>query len=544
MEFSIFYSILEGEIYPFCEKAQKRPHAFMDIKPELKNPQTIKEFENGLVDFPNDYPTFVTSEKFFFASNPKFRKIIKRKEEEGKIFEPEIEIVFPKPNNATTEFYYYLITNEGIRSFYIFKFLMMGIEMEEDRRVFLFHVLKKIRTLLKYNLFWYEINKNKTFFDLNCANESDFQCIMGNAEYVYKILTLSLIRLFYEISDTFSSLVGNNGKSVFELLGDGVKYLNPEEISQQITFGILRLRAKELVENENFDFGKAIDMLAELYKQKDFEVNQNKRNEVIAALENRCVLSTIDGDQGKKLRMEFIGSLSFTKTMWFEIKRDYDKKIEKHNTGYKRLKEVEEIISDFYLVFGCLLQNDPGLENSIPWKLLEWLNEQKELYRNQIDKNFGDSKNNGNNGKNKLPKNKSNEEISFECFTYLQFEDNPDKIDNLFSKLNEYYPEIGHRFISENTDKRNFRKIFSGSKKKIEKPIFWEGFENELKYFIELIHNDHKLVLGLKGKHHEVMAKCFVDKDGKKYDWRKFHSKNPPAKSAEIIERIVKKQLL
>ncbi|CAM1348439.1 hypothetical protein [Tenacibaculum crassostreae] len=87
-------------------------------------------------------------------------------------------------------------------------------------------------------------------------------------------------------------------------------------------------------------------------------------------------------------------------------------------------------------------------------------------------------------------------------------------------------------FIANDTDLKDFRKVFSGET--IEKPIVWTGNISELYYFISQLHNKLKLVVNLKQKQWEVTTICFVQEDGSPFDRYKFKGQKAPTTSKNI----------
>ena len=95
-----------------------------------------------------------------------------------------------------------------------------------------------------------------------------------------------------------------------------------------------------------------------------------------------------------------------------------------------------------------------------------------------------------------------------------------------------------HKFVSDDTDIKEFRKIFNNSKP--DQQIQWLGYISDLKYFVKLLNSDFKLIVDLKKEIWEVTSKLFVDKNNNPFDCKKFRKLQTPAR-AELIEKIVKK---
>jgi hypothetical protein len=113
------------------------------------------------------------------------------------------------------------------------------------------------------------------------------------------------------------------------------------------------------------------------------------------------------------------------------------------------------------------------------------------------------------------------------AFDYKQNATNTDAIVNLLVNLKK------NKFVAQDTDIKNFRKIFNNTKP--EKPIVWSGNISELAYFVKIIHNEFKLITDLKKDIWKVTAMLFIDEKGNQFPFAKFRGQKTPAK-AEFLE--------
>lgn len=123
------------------------------------------------------------------------------------------------------------------------------------------------------------------------------------------------------------------------------------------------------------------------------------------------------------------------------------------------------------------------------------------------------------------------ERVSFESFRYKGYDNNYDKLTNLYDSLKK------HNFIADNTDSRVFKKVFSG--KAITQPVVWTGNPSEFAYFIKLIYTFNQYVEDLKQRNWEVACKCFVQADGTFFDRSKLRTLKRPQLSYKQLELAV-----
>lgn len=92
------------------------------------------------------------------------------------------------------------------------------------------------------------------------------------------------------------------------------------------------------------------------------------------------------------------------------------------------------------------------------------------------------------------------------------------------------------KFVSQNTELTDFRKIFNNSTPNIS--IQWLSGIEALTYFIKLLHHDFKLIEPIGLNIYKVSANLFVNENNNPFDWKKFSSQKTPSK-ANLIEMAV-----
>lgn len=116
-------------------------------------------------------------------------------------------------------------------------------------------------------------------------------------------------------------------------------------------------------------------------------------------------------------------------------------------------------------------------------------------------------------------------------FSYVRYNSNLSALTDMLVCLKK------NKFIAEQTDIKEFRKIFNN--KAPSKPLVWLGNVSELVYFVKLLNNDFSLISDLKRDIWKVTGKLFVDQNNNPFDWSIFRGQKTPAK-AELLENAVK----
>jgi hypothetical protein len=523
--FKIFASILFDELRVTNFEVKRGVILNKKIPNGIKSPKTVEEFEKGVEEFFLFNPS-ILSQVYFLSAENEFKEFLNNRETIFYFSENNIEISFPEFSCATTEFYYYLITNEAIRTLIGIEYFVSKEKEEEKKISYLQTVLTLISIYITGGV--KRIIDEREFLPQVPFWEVDDELAEIHS-YTYKVLILALVRFYKEIIYAFRPLVDDLDKSVLELLHRKVDNINSNLLEQEINFGILWLKVKDLFESENFNIEEAFKLLTELYKQKENEIYQEKRILAITCLENQLFLYETKYYKGCNEIIE-LSSFSFCNPKFDEIKNDYKKKIESHNTGYDRYEEVENLMSQINQVFDGRIQNDSGIENSIPRELLKWLDEKKEFYRNQINTSFKKKPEKG------LRKKRGEDEIP--SFHYKKYASN-------YANLTDLKKSLENKGFIKKIDlhKRTFEKIFSG--KEISEAVVWEESIEALKYFIILIHREYCVIDNISPYHLAVACKCFKPKDMPSFTRKQLGKAHKPSEDIQILlEEMVQNHLL
>ncbi len=121
--------------------------------------------------------------------------------------------------------------------------------------------------------------------------------------------------------------------------------------------------------------------------------------------------------------------------------------------------------------------------------------------------------------------------ISFESFTYKNFNSRADDLINLFNSLKK------NNFIAKENNLGNFKRAFSG--KALSNPVVWSGSEIEFAHFVYLISSEYNLLEPLKRNLWKVACKCFIKHDGSQFDPKKIKEEIKHQPSLKLIEGAV-----
>ena len=495
----IYDQINFGLLRPHGKEVKRALVVNRNIPKGLKNPKTLEEYETSLEQFFKNYPGFL-SQIDFISKKEDYKKITSPDNGFFGTFENLIDISFPHTKDEVSIFYFYLITNEAKRFLIGLKYYLRNSSKEEK-----VHWLQRTLIVVKSQItvsIEKIVNQNDHLTAAGPWGQS--KSIKKIYRFTYTALILALVRLYFEIIYTYSPLISDHEKNVEEFFFVEVEKIDVEKLKLELSFGLLRLKAIDLLNEKELDVNVLDNVLKELYNLKGFQIDNEKWQETVAALENAKLLFY---DHGPK-ELEFYGSYYFAESELREKKEDFKKIIETHKMGIDRLNQIETFLSDLNLLFSTITEVEIKVKNSIFRKLIFWLNEQKERYLNQMMVSF-DGGNTGaeNDNDNQKGKGDNNEAIEYNSFKYDQSYEGMEKVANLKDFLKR------NKIIDKKTKLPIFNKIFSGEVVKTK--VVWTGGISALYYFVKLICIDNKVVGDLNDQHWKVATKCFELNDEK-----------------------------
>jgi hypothetical protein len=116
------------------------------------------------------------------------------------------------------------------------------------------------------------------------------------------------------------------------------------------------------------------------------------------------------------------------------------------------------------------------------------------------------------------------------AYIYKKYNYNLTAITTLLDSLKK------HKFVSANTDLKDFRKIFNNTLPNI--PIQWLNGIESLAYFVKLLHLHDKLIEEMPKDIWRVTGKLFVDENKNPFEWKKLRTQKQPAKAALLKKAV------
>ncbi len=206
IDLKLYNSILYGDLRPWLE-ANKSDEKFLQIlSPSFKVPKGGPDaFMIALNKAMENNPHFLIEDDYVLEFSENKIKISSMGDE---IFEPLINIDIPPYFSPRTEFYYYLIRNEGTRMMNNLNKAIEVCKTEADANFLVKGTLTKIKTLL---IETGRRSKELGYSDRLPYNELPNDPIEAEKKIIHYILFAlreTLMRLIYEIQEIFALFLG------------------------------------------------------------------------------------------------------------------------------------------------------------------------------------------------------------------------------------------------------------------------------------------------------------------------------------------------
>ena len=387
MDLKIFNSILFGELQPYSGQNKEEKYFADKLKPSFVMPGNVEEFEEALNKALKDHPLLLEKEEYFINLNPEEGRI-EIKSVRDEIFEPLIDIDIPPHFNATTEYYYYLIKNEGTRAVHELAKEIQSVGTEADGRFILQKILSQIEYLLSNTARELKAlpNTDIPFYEPT-HEESDTERIQMNTHFVFYTLQITLIRLYYEILSTFLALTDGMGKTESELYVHVLGKTPPRVTVEKVSKGLAIRRAQNIAEAQDFQETKANELINELHRFLPNDLNNIKLQIAITALENRLFIES-QIENPTHHNFEELYSSHLADSILRTVKTQYKEQLEQYTYGHERMEILEELSDSIQLPSFTSTQKPNPLRNSIPRRLDRWFDSQKDLYKNHLTETF------------------------------------------------------------------------------------------------------------------------------------------------------------
>lgn len=362
----------------------------------------------------------------------------------------------------------------------------------------LFNVfVKQINEFKKYPLDLLNKKKNSSLTKLYQINQDVLNVLPSITSIYSTIFNIEQSRSdFYKKNDNCLAWI-NSTLSLSEWLSkDGVgslKYLQKFPLSDT---------EKEQVLNHQFVlYCEYVEsQFAKTYKKSFEEIKSNKDKILIAerdiSLINDIIIGLIDENKASQLKIVFSIDDSENRSKQINnIIRNKWHTTDNYNIHHRECYADSEIIIKYKLHLNDFLSEEPSTK-----PLISSLSAKR----------------------NAKP------EITLIAYSYKKY---LGQLSALTDTLNTL---IKHDFVDKKTEIIEFRKIFHNTSPN--EPIVWIHGIESLAYFVNLLHDQYKLINDLgKNLKWQLTYQLFVDKEGKPYDRYKFKDQKLPTK-ADLLE--------
>jgi len=393
---SIYNSILFGELRPWLESNRNQEEFHQKLNPAFRwEKGTPEDFEKALNEALKDHPLLMDDDEVLIEIEE--NKIIISSVKD-KIFEPLIDIDIPPFFTDKTEYYYYLIKNEGTR---LINKINIAIELCETANLAksaINDTLDRIKYLLSETAKQIKQLGYDDDLPFDAIPDDETKALKKECDYILRVLQTTLIRLMLEIQELFPSQIVGSPLSEEEIY---LKLIGSPSPTMNVAKKITKLNeflVKKFIEQMEYSREKAIQRIDETKKHylmyKDVAstlTDAAARKEGLAThiqiLENLIFIRdftdvqqnpSFEDLQSDKTNEEYYNS--FTALIF--------KKIEEPSAPNKRLELISKEEEKF-----AFLKTNYNIDNSVyklsvPRKILKWLEIQKAYINENLHIDF------------------------------------------------------------------------------------------------------------------------------------------------------------
>lgn len=382
---SIYNSILFGELRPWIESNKSQDVFHQKLNPAfMLEKGTLEEFEKAICEALKDHPLLMEDEEVLIEIEDNKVLVSSVKD---KIFEPLINIDIPPFFTDKTEYYYYLIKNEGTR---LVHKSYKAIELCENANLAksaINDTLDRIKFLLSETAKQIRQLGYDEDLPFDAIPDNDIKALKKECDYILRVQQTTLIRLILEIQALFPSQIVGNPLSEEEIY---LKLIGSPSPSMSVAKKITKLNefiTKRYIEKTDYSKEKTIQRIDEtkkyflLYKDvastlSDAAERKEGLSTHILALENLFFVHEF-ADIKVNPSFEDLLSDKYAEEYYNLFTTSIYEKIEAHSAPNKRLEVIsgeEEKYS--FLKTGYVIDNDV-YKLSIPRKIFKWIEIQK-----------------------------------------------------------------------------------------------------------------------------------------------------------------------
>ncbi len=389
---SIYNSILFGELRPWLENNRTQEVFRQKLNPAFRwEKGTPEDFEKALSEALKDHPLLLDDDEVLIEIEE--NKIIISSVKD-KIFEPLIDIDIPPFFTDKTEYYYYLIKNEGTR---LVNKINKAIELCETANLAksaINDTLDRIKYLLSETAKQIKQLGYDDDLPFDAIPDDETKALKKECDYILRVLQTTLIRLILEIQELFPSQIVGSPLTEEEIY---LKLIGSPSPAMSVAKKITKLNeflVKKFIEQMEYSRVKAIQRIDETKKHylmyKDVAstlTDAAARKEGLAThiqiLENLIFIRdftdvqqnpSFEDLQSDKTIEEYYNSFT---ALIFE-------KIEEPSAPNKRLEIISKEEEKFAFLKTSYNIDNSVFKMSIPRKILKWL----EIQRAYINENL------------------------------------------------------------------------------------------------------------------------------------------------------------
>lgn len=385
IDLSIYNRILFGDLRPWLDTNKSEEKFRQKLNPSFKVPKGgAAAFEKAINTALKDHPILLKEDDYIFEIEEDKIKISSVRDE---IFEPLIDIDIPPHFNNKTEFYYYLIKNEGTRLMNNLNKALHLCEKEKDAKYLINSTLIKVKSFLKEtstlkkqigytdNLRFDELPKDKT------------EAQKKINDYILSALKTTLLRLVLEIQELFAPLLAskklNEDEIYLTIIGEASPSMNHTKTVVKLNDFIV----KRFIHEVEYNKQKALDRLNETkenialyYKHdtplKDIATRKAALCENIQALENLIYIREF-GFAEANPNYEKLISEQYTEEVFTAATTSIFEKLEEIGPSNKRLVLISKEEERLSFLKTKVVLDESVYMLSIPRKVLKWLADQR-----------------------------------------------------------------------------------------------------------------------------------------------------------------------
>jgi len=348
IDLEIYDRILFGDLRPWIESNKSEAKFQQKLSPSFRVTKGGADvFEKAFNKALQDNPHFLLDRDYTFEIEEDKIKFSSVKDE---IFEPLIDIDIPPHFNYKTEFYYYLIKNEGTRLMNNLNKALQVCVNENEAKFLINSTLIKVQTFLKDTArHLKELSyTDKLRFDELPKDKTEAQKKIS--DYILSALQTTLIRILLEMQETFAAFITTKILSEDEIYVSLLGKTPPSVAYIKVNVGMNDFKVKRYINTGDYSKEKTLDyindskeIIAIHYSRKTVIKEDANRKAVlienIQALENLYFVREFDyADTNPDY--ETLISEEYTEQIFSEANAATLEKFEEQHLPNKRLAAI------------------------------------------------------------------------------------------------------------------------------------------------------------------------------------------------------------